>query len=180
MDQINLKDRINRLFDNFTEKFLLPDKSFSITENFSQTGTNAGKLISTELDIVEHSYPPDTNNSVVKTALILYIKPNPSFFELLVRHDRLSNITIPETAQIKNVSDKLYVHVLFDFNDENILDFISSNILYSLNSYTSSSTFGCCSHYAECSKKMQCVHSNTLYAKGCQYRRNLENGIVFY
>ena len=31
MDQINLKDRINRLFDDFTEKFLLPDKSFSIT-----------------------------------------------------------------------------------------------------------------------------------------------------
>lgn len=40
--------------------------------------------------------------------------------------------------------------------------------------------FGCCSRYVECSDNRQCIHPDLLRAKGCQYRKNLEIGRIFY
>lgn len=41
-------------------------------------------------------------------------------------------------------------------------------------------SFGCCSKYKECSKAEKCLHIDPLYSYGCQYRRNLESGNIFY
>jgi len=41
-------------------------------------------------------------------------------------------------------------------------------------------SFGCCSKYKECSKAEKCVHEDLLYATACMYRKNLENGDIFY
>lgn len=181
MNQLDfLKERIIHVFNDLASEFSLPQNSFCITDNFSQAGTRTGKLISTELDIVEYAYPPDRHNSISKTSLILYIKPNPSFFELLIRHDHFQKLPQPATAQVKNVSDKLYTHLLFAFDDVSILEYISANTRYCLSSYSSSNTFGCCSRYKECSDQKQCVHVNKLYAYGCQYRKNLESQNIFY
>lgn len=40
--------------------------------------------------------------------------------------------------------------------------------------------FGCCSLYKECSQNGRCLHSDIIYASACMYRKNLENGKVFY
>ncbi len=40
--------------------------------------------------------------------------------------------------------------------------------------------FGCCSRYKECSKEKKCVHPDLIYATACEYRKNLENGKIFY
>lgn len=40
--------------------------------------------------------------------------------------------------------------------------------------------FGCCSRYEECSNAMKCIHPNLMYAQGCWYRKNLEDGKIFY
>lgn len=40
--------------------------------------------------------------------------------------------------------------------------------------------FGCCALYKECSKEKHCLHSDLLYATACMYRKNLEDGKVFY
>jgi len=42
------------------------------------------------------------------------------------------------------------------------------------------SSFGCCSRYNECSDALNCLHPDQLYATGCYYRKNLEQGLVFY
>ncbi len=42
------------------------------------------------------------------------------------------------------------------------------------------SAFACCSRYRACSEQGACVHPNTLYAKACRYRQNLEAGRIFY
>lgn len=42
------------------------------------------------------------------------------------------------------------------------------------------SSFGCCSRFKECSDKKQCVHSDAIYSTACLYRKNLENGNIFY
>lgn len=41
-------------------------------------------------------------------------------------------------------------------------------------------SFACCSRYQECSDAKKCIHPNILYAKACQYRKNLEQKNVFY
>lgn len=40
--------------------------------------------------------------------------------------------------------------------------------------------FSCCSRYVECSDAMKCTHPDRILAKGCYYRKNLENGLIFY
>lgn len=40
--------------------------------------------------------------------------------------------------------------------------------------------FACCSRYQKCSEAKKCIHPNILYAKACQYRKNLEEGKIFY
>ena len=41
-------------------------------------------------------------------------------------------------------------------------------------------SFGCCSRYIECSDAKQCVHPNKVKAEACQYKTNLDKGIIFY
>lgn len=41
-------------------------------------------------------------------------------------------------------------------------------------------TFGCCSHYRECSEAGHCVIPDRDYSINCTYRRNLERGQIFY
>ncbi len=39
---------------------------------------------------------------------------------------------------------------------------------------------GCCSRYRECSDSGKCISTNPSISMGCQYRKNLEGGHVFY
>jgi hypothetical protein len=40
--------------------------------------------------------------------------------------------------------------------------------------------FGCCSRYGQCSDEKKCVQPDRDLARGCSYKRNLENGRIFY
>jgi len=40
--------------------------------------------------------------------------------------------------------------------------------------------FGCCSSYVECSNDGKCLHPREEFYLGCQYRKNLEVGRIFY
>ncbi|MBQ8574790.1 MAG: hypothetical protein IJ447_01935 [Clostridia bacterium] len=41
-------------------------------------------------------------------------------------------------------------------------------------------SFGCCSRYKECSNAGKCIHPDILYATACMYKKNLDEGKVFY
>lgn len=43
-------------------------------------------------------------------------------------------------------------------------------------------SFGCCSHYIECSDAKKCIMSDVDkdFYRGCQYREKLESGRIFY
>lgn len=51
---------------------------------------------------------------------------------------------------------------------------------YILHNYTPNHSFGCCGRYKECSDVRKCVHYDLFYARGCQYKKNLDNGKIFY
>lgn len=40
--------------------------------------------------------------------------------------------------------------------------------------------FGCCSHYIECSNNKKCIKENVRLRLSCQYKKNLDNGRIFY
>lgn len=41
-------------------------------------------------------------------------------------------------------------------------------------------TFGCCSRYIECSDNKKCLCNDLIFRLGCQYKKNLEAGRIFY
>lgn len=40
--------------------------------------------------------------------------------------------------------------------------------------------FACCNDFERCSDARQCLHKETAFHNGCHYRRNLEQGCIFY
>lgn len=40
--------------------------------------------------------------------------------------------------------------------------------------------FGCCNDFLRCSDARQCLHRDDNFYHGCMYRKNLENGRIFY
>ena len=44
----------------------------------------------------------------------------------------------------------------------------------------STDVFACCSRYQECSDSKQCLIADHPHAQGCQYRKSLEQGHIFY
>lgn len=46
--------------------------------------------------------------------------------------------------------------------------------------FSTTSMFGCCSKYEQCSDNRACIHENPFYSYGCTYRKNLDSGKIFY
>ena len=61
-------------------------------------------------------------------------------------------------------------------NSENFSEILNSIFIQSFNF----PAFGCCSRFKECSKEGKCVHPDIIYATACSYRKNLDNGKIFY
>lgn len=177
-----LENKLYSMFSEIAQEFDYPEHTFSIKKNYSKKGKSAGKLISTEININEFSYPYDEENKITKTTLILYVTPKTTCHELMIRKERFDKIPLPTSATIlKRPTEKtLYFHVAFKLDDVSIYQYIKNNIMFCIDNYEAHNSFGCCSLYKECSKKQRCLHSNNLYAKGCTYRKNLENGLIFY
>ena len=70
--------------------------------------------------------------------------------------------------------------ILDFYNLDELLEKAKNSIFAALEIYEPTWIFGCCSKYEQCSDARKCVHDYKLYAKGCQYRKNLENGLIFY
>lgn len=177
-----LEKELHSVFSEIIRKFDYPENTFSIKKNYSQKGKNIGNLISTEIDINEFSYPYDKENKIIKSTLVLYITPETAHHELMIRKERFHKIFLPESASVvKEPTEKtLYFHVAFHPEDPSVCQYIKDNLIFCIDNYESSNSFGCCALYKECSQKRQCIHKNNLYAKGCSYRSNLENGRIFY
>lgn len=41
-------------------------------------------------------------------------------------------------------------------------------------------SFGCCHLYEQCSNAMKCINPDLSFAVGCEYKKNLEKGKIFY
>ena len=175
------KKELSKVFLEVTHKLDYPEETFSFKYNYSKNDENSSKLVSTQISINEFSYPFDEQNKIAKSSSVILIKPDKHNWMLLVLKHRFRKIDLPPSAKVVNnpkASDQYY-HVCFAFDDLAFYKYIKNTLIYCINHYDSSNSFGCCSKFKECSSTMKCLHTNKLYAKGCKYRFSLENGRNF-
>lgn len=175
---------IKNLLNELIKQYELPDKSLYLDSNLSKKRDNSGQETSKSICIFEPEYPPRSKakETLGRNFVVMNLKPASSgLLELLIRDLQFNSVPLPESATVKIIkSDKVFHHVLFDVNSSDFLEYIRNNVIFALANYKSSSSFGCCSHFIQCSDEKRCVHENKLYSKGCKYRTHLEAGKIFY
>lgn len=181
---IDLCDKITSLLEEIIKSQNLPPNSLQLFSNLSSKGINKGKETSKSISIFEPEFPATSvTQKQGRNFVVMNIQPMKSSetVELLIRNSQFDAIRLPSDAEVRILkSDTRFKHVILNMESEHLYDYIRYNILYCLKYYESSNSFSCCSKFLECSDKKRCVHENTLYSKGCHYRRHLDSGRIFY
>lgn len=94
----------------------------------------------------------------------------------------LNTVKLDDNIEVKNLKSLVgYSRIIINTISLTVTEIHLLKLLFSWHiDNFSAEPFACCSSYVECSDKMQCVHYDLLYAKGCSYRKNLESGRIFY
>lgn len=176
-------ERLNMLFqENLYDmfrclifKYNLPEKCLVVRSNISKTGKETSKSIF----ITEPGFPD--SSTTTNNTLILNLKESTNNVTLILRPFLYKFVVISiGNNMIKQRSDKNFYYITFSKEDKQLYECINSSMVYCIENYASSNSFSCCSKYLKCSDEKSCIHENRLYSKGCAYRRNLENGNIFY
>jgi len=108
-------------------------------------------------------------------------KKEQKYFSILVKISMLANVPSPEKAEvIMKESDAPNCRLNFLHGNSELLPYLHDMISYYVEHFEPSDKFGCCHRYKECSDERKCIHPDQFYSKACWYRKNLENGKVFY
>ena len=170
-------------------KFTLPAGSLFMTDNYSQ---KENSLISHTIAIWEASMPPmkdevPTQNALVMTIKLSKAKSRPDDLDLYVRDDQETALHahLPSDAEIlektKSDIENKITRVRINKSSPFLVGYLKQNTVYAIENYVSKEpVFNCCSRYEECSDVKKCVHSNMLFSRACMYRKNIEDGKIFY
>ena len=108
-------------------------------------------------------------------------KKDQKYISIAVKISMLTKVQPPETAEVvMKESDAPNCKLNFLHGESEILLYLHDLILYYTEHFEPSDKFGCCHRYKECSAERKCIHPDPFYSKACWYRKNLENGKVFY
>lgn len=177
-DQHNWLKNYDSIFNNIIGELNLPDNSLRIYENKSKKDKE--KTISYSICVYEPEYPASKKEDITRRTIIFNVKQigktNDSSFKITISDNLFFEIMEIQQHNILNNT----VNVIFKDVD-GLITFSERAIRIFLNKYVSKSQpFGCCDKYIECSNARECVHINRLYSKACMYRKNLEEGRIFY
>ncbi|MCR4749320.1 MAG: BRCT domain-containing protein [Lachnospiraceae bacterium] len=200
-DNYDWKLKIRNMLEDLIREYELPAGSLYLSDNYSQSGINAGKLISHSVCIWEPDYPPmpgekPGQNKKVVTIGLSTVKSRPDDLDMNIRELQEADLHqyFPDDAVLvsnsKNSTDEekdekgniqRTVKVRFNSKSQTLCEYIRKNTEYCLAGYESKAArFGCCSKFIECSDARKCVHANKLYNKACIYRDSLDDGRIFY
>lgn len=191
-DRFNWKETVRVMLTELIAEYELPSGSLYLSDNYGQSGKSPQDTISHSVCIWEPDYPsvpheiPAQNKLVVTIALSKVIS-RPDDLVMNIREAQLSDLWdyLPDDAEVLNrtKSDQNTGMMRIRINkfSPNLIDFIKRNTVYCIEKYESKAAkFGCCSKYEMCSDAKKCTHVNKLYSKACMYRKNLEQGNIFY
>lgn len=167
---------INQIINDLIIKYKLPKDGLCVIEN-------KGAKNSTFTFVINEQPFPVINKNVISRSMIIlnFVSVKPGISELIIKNKMIDMFSYPSTMIVKEVkSDKINHHLLAVNDDVNCKEYIMSLAEYCLSIYESSSTFGCCSKYNECSRLRECVHENKLYSTGCMYRKKIEKNIIYF
>lgn len=186
IDESELDKKLKNKLLEFCKKNKLDSDNVIIKVTKSNAEKSIGEIASKFIAIVEKPYPLHSGNTssmnVISFVDFKKRKDETKNLDIGIRHNTFDQVLDNNiTNEIKKTtSDKVYTHVYAKDIDDAV-NIIIKALEYELCNYKSSvSSFGCCSKKEECSNKKECIHSNMLYATGCQYRQNLENNRIFY
>ena len=112
--------------------------------------------LKTEKEVKYISFKEKYKNRFENHGILTYgIKSEPDFFR----------IPLDEFSKIEELK-----------NDPDFIQLIEDIFLDAL----TFEPFGCCHKYVECSDAKKCLHDDLIYATACMYRKNLEQGRIFY
>lgn len=105
--------------------------------------------------------------------------------KMFVEARKLDCISIEELEKnfesIKYKENELYVKIYInDINEINKISKELQEVYKYLYANEPVDNYGCCSRFVECSDALKCINPDKKLSKGCQYRKNLEAGRIFY
>jgi len=167
--------RISNIFPELIRKYGLLEDALSLMANIGKDNKITSYAICLyEPDLVEDRRN-SSRNSVVARIKEESTKANPDGLVIYSLNPNLEHFGVASKESNGRYS------VRISKNDSKLVNCILSCIEYTINNYVPKATgFACCSRYKECSLEKHCIHPNILFAKACAYRKNLENGKVYY
>ena len=187
---------LRQMAEEIVRKWQLPPRSVVVTSNFGQKGgPNEDKIVSYSVSISEPDYPATDTDMLdknrVEVKCITFKPPQTKVRyncveEINIRNVILERIVVPKDAerlpQNKTDRENDCQRLAIPMSAPGIVQFFRDVVELKLKVYESARAkpFGCCSLFEECSDAKRCIHPNRLYSTACAYRRNLENGRIFY
>lgn len=126
-------------------------KKITVAENVGYVALKAGSALAAHI-------------SIRKSGIQLSVKPK--------------NCDLFPNAQWEPASNGLSRTCLQDLDQLLSLSFILCEI--AVNSLSAGEGFGCCHLYEKCSDAKTCIQPDKLFALACYYKKNLEQGRIFY
>lgn len=172
-DMETIRNELQSIIAEITESEQLPENFLATDDN-----QNNGKVVSISLNM----YEPINH---VKAGMILRAelsgKKNNKKYTFAVKVSDLEKFPAPDCTT-KRVRESAPDYVFLDFPEitPEMQEFAKNLTVSAVLAFEPSEKFGCCHRFKQCSDAKQCIHPNQFYAKACWYRRNLENGKVFY
>ncbi len=156
--------KLTSVFEELEEEIGLMSHSFSIMSNKGKSGVITSYAICVyEPDLVEDRRD-SSRNTVLARVKENILKSN-------------TNIVEVNSKSFSEIDEKKR----FDKNSTEFIECLIECIRKGIDNYTPKAAgFACCSRYQECSRQEKCIHPNLLYAKACQYLKNIEKGRIFY
>ena len=166
-------DSVENIILNLSEKLKFPDGFAMFIKN-----NNKNKKDDYSLWLVE---PVSNKNAKLILTIAEKGRKGQEYLRIGVKKDKPKEIGISHDIEVKTIaSDKLNCYLDFTEITTPILDFVTKLIIYYVEHFEPSEKFGCCHRYKECSDAKKCLHPDLFYSRACWYRKNLENGNIFY
>jgi hypothetical protein len=117
----------------------------------------------------------------LENGTFLKIKRMKDTYRLYVKDSILDDLNISPFVEIKKLaSDPDFTSLNFLERNDEYYKIIEICVDNAIKTFKPSNMFACCGLYKACSDEKKCIHRDRLHSKGCWYRRNLENGKIFY
>lgn len=184
--------KANAAIEKYEKSASFPNNSISLRENVSKKDTSI--ITSYSVVIGKADYPKGVNSNGKICSSLFNVEEDGKITkgtktkngDIIIKTTSIgmaSSIVNDFThLEVKTRPSDNYYRIPVRTSDEHFEDIFFKLIGYALTRYFSSGTdsFGCCHLYKECSNAKKCLHENQLYARGCTYYYNLNNGRIFY